>query len=162
MSNKVKMEKNLKQLIGVELNQPLYVYQVPMFLLTVSTVIIVENGVAIVKTDDGYRFPSTMIKAGKETIQFAALRNIKEEIGIIINRDNLIPIDFRSSPERSKEGNVVDIGMLYIADDLHVENCKGWQEVNFEKEEFVNPDVQLIMDHDILFQRSMEVLKMIR
>ena len=97
---------------GISLSQPLYLYQKPMFDITVSVVVIVENGVIMVKEGDVYRFPSGYVMASKESIQFAAVRYIKEQIGILIKKDNLIPVDFRSSPDRTKENNIVDIGFF--------------------------------------------------
>ena len=42
------MAKNLKD-IELALNQPLFVYQQPMFMLTVSVVLIEENGIVLLE-----------------------------------------------------------------------------------------------------------------
>lgn len=140
-------------------NQPFYIYGCPMFLLTASTVLIVDNGVLVVK-DVVYRFPGGVVKAGQETIQFAAVRYVKEQTGILLKKEALIPVDFRSSPERSKEGNLVDIGMVCILDkhmsDISVpEGCK-WIEVDFENKRTVN-HAPFYMDHSVLLERAIEV-----
>lgn len=160
MSNSVNINE-----IGIKPNQPLYVYQKPMFMLTVSTVMIIENGVIILEKEGtcGYEFPNTTVRAGKETIQFAAIRNIKNNIGLVLPKDSLIPVDFRSSPERSVEGNVVDIGMVCMPEAISVEDCKGkWVEVDFEQKEILNKSIDLLEDHDILLDRAIDISIMIK
>lgn len=157
-------ENNLEtNIINQELSAPLYLYQMPMFMLTVSTVVIVENGVMLIKKDNGFEFPMTMVQAGKETIQFAAIRSIKENLGITVSKDILIPVDFRSDPERSKEGNVVDIGMFCILESQKVENCKGtWTEVDFEQNKIIDKSIELLNDHLVLLNRTIDVILMVR
>jgi hypothetical protein len=155
-----KLQKDLSDLHGIELNSPLYVYQIPMFMLTVSTVLVVENGAILVEDNGIYRFPTTRVRAGQETIPFAAIRSVKEETDIVLKRDSLIPVDFRSSPERSKEGNVVDIGMVCTLDR---DACpEKWHEVDFENRCFHDETIKLCMDHDILLERAIDIACMIR
>jgi len=154
-----KLPRNLKSAYNIELNQPVYMYQVPMFMLTVSTVIIVENGVLLIKNGDTYRFPTTMIKAGHETIPFAALRSVKEETGIVLKMADLIPVDFRSSPERSREGNIVDIGMACTFNQEY--RSDKWFEVDFENKIIMDTSVEFEPDCDILLERSINMITMI-
>jgi ADP-ribose pyrophosphatase YjhB (NUDIX family) len=156
------LSRDLNAFHGIEVNCPLYVYQMPMFMLTVSTVVIVENGIVVIE-DQGVRFPTTTVRAGRETIEFAAIRNIKEEVGVVLPKGSLIPVDFRSSPERSSEGNVVDIGMVAMPELISVEDCDGkWLPIDFEQKEFMNTSVELLMDHDILMERAIEIALMVR
>ena len=115
---------------------PKYIYDNPMFMITVSTVVIEENGVILVNGGidtsdkvavDIYRFPGGIVRAGQESIQFAAVRHIKEQLGIVVKKDALIPIDFRSEPERSSDGNIVDIGFVTTVDKKIDANCNSQQ-----------------------------------
>lgn len=167
----------------MEPNQPMYMYQMPMFMVTVSAVIIVDNGVVMVR--DGikaidiptgvedftlkgcYRFPGGAVRAGLETVQFACVRYIKEQAGIVLKKDALIPVDFRSDPSRSKEGNAVDIGFVCIPDHLKVEDLKQgkameWIEIDFEKKCMVNDASTFYMDHKQLLERAIDVAMMVK
>jgi len=147
------------ELSSYSLNQPLYLYQCPMFMLTVSTVLIIDNGVILIKEGDDYKFPGGMVKAGQETIQFAAVKYVKEHTGIMLKKDALIPVDFRSAPERSKEGNVVDIGFVCM---IEHQNYKGtWKEVDFEEKKLIAEE-KFYMDHDTLLERAIEVAWMVK
>lgn len=150
---------------AIALNQPFYVYQMPMFMLTVSTVLIIDNGVILVEDsslgkccENYYKFPGGTVKSGQETIQFSAVRHIKEQTGIMLKKDLLIPVDFRSAPERSKEGNVVDIGFVCMID--HQDYKGTWKEVDFEQKKLVDTE-RFYMDHDKLLERAIEVAWMI-
>jgi len=173
-------------MINTSPNQPLYLYQMPMFKLTVSVVLIIENGVVVVekkveaRQEDGevwvlggvedYRFPSGVVKAGQETIQFAAVRIVKEQTGIMLKKELLIPVDFRSSPERSKEGNEVDLGFVCNLEEMHpnyhLSKTTKWLEVNFEEKQLLkdgkNVNFSLYMDHGTLLQRAIDMSLMMK
>ena len=166
---------------NMSLNQPLYLYQTPMFMLTVSTVILVDNGTILISESLGdgeeetCRFPGGQVKAGQETIQFAAVRYVKEQTGISIKKDDLIPIDFRSNPERSKEKNVVDFGMLCLMDEsiLHNElilhklslNAK-WNIIDYDNKCLTDQGGYICntfyMDHALLLERAIDAFLMMR
>ena len=149
--------------IGIAVNQPLYLYQDPMFMLTVSTVVATDNGVYVVKMGDGtYGFPGGKVKAGQETIQFACVRTVKEQIGIALTKESLMPIDFRSDPERSKEKNVVDIGMLVILENEPFHANSSRMEIDFENKTIADGNVKFYMDHDVLLKRAIDVILMMR
>lgn len=147
--------------------KPMYLYQNPMFMLTVSTVLIVENGVVVVKEntqESTIKFPGGIVKASLETVQFAAVRHIKEQVGITLSKNLLIPVDFRSDPNRSEDGNVVDIGFVSILDDIAPDHLFSnelvkWIEVDFEKKELIN-NSRFYMDHDVLLHRAIDVALM--
>ena len=146
----------------MSLNQPFYMYQQPMFAITVSMVLVVDNGVLVLKEDDKYKFPGGMVKAGIETVQFAAVRMVKEYVGIALKKETLIPVDFRSDPERSKEGNVVDIGFLCIMEkNSNTKNDIQWIEVDFEKRQAVDK-IKFYSDHEILLERAIEIIAMMK
>ena len=149
--------------LKVSANQPLYLYQQPMFDLTVSVVLIEDNGVIVVETGKSNHFPGGKVRASKETIQFSAVRQIKEQTGIVLKKDALIPVDFRSSPERSPEGNVVDIGMVCILNEPFkgFDNAR-WLEVDFENQCFADDSYKLDIDHDVLLRRALDVALMMR
>ena len=170
------MDNELENM-GVSNNQPLYLYQQPMFDITVSVVLINENGVILLEKEPiiepcpvgdrppdifkHYSFPSGRVKAGQETIQFAAVRHVKEQTGFRLNKEVLIPVDFRSSPERSKEGNVVDIGMVCTITGSTI-NAK-WIAVDFERKCLLEPaDKRFYMDHDVLLERAIDVMLMLK
>ena len=138
-----------------EITDPIYMYRVPMFMLTVSVVLVAENGVILVNEDGKYKIPHGIVRAAQETIQFAAVRHVKEQIGIVLKKDSLIPVDFRSDPERSKSGNIVDIGFVCMVDkDEEIKNGK-WVEVDFENK-CLNKKKEMYMDQDILLARAIE------
>ena len=169
----------------ISANQPLYLYQQPMFMLTVSVVLIEDNGVIVLEDnyktefdpiDPGrhpdtfvaYRFPGGLVKASQETIQFSAVRQVKEQTGIVLKKDALIPVDFRSSPERSKEGNVVDIGMVCIIDKESIDHQKAkWIHIDFENKKLdysknSHVEASWYMDHGVLLERAIDVVMMIK
>lgn len=154
------------ELQSITVNQPLYLYQCPMFLLTASTVLVVENGVLVVEENGVYRFPGGIVKAGIETIQFAAVRYVKEQISIMLTKEALIPVDYRSNPERSKEGNIVDIGMVCMIkndhENLDMPERTKWIEVDFENQCPVKENIKFYMDHDILLKRALGVVLMVK
>ena len=168
------MDKSFENLgvsyLGVSLNQSLYLYQQPMFMLTVSVVLIDENGVIVLGEDkedkeDEYRFPGGIVKARQETIQFSAVRQVKEQTGIVLRKEALIPVDYRSSPERSKEGNVVDIGMVCMLEKKNnpsnIVSGTKWLEVDFNKGH-LRDEKKLYMDHDVLLERAIGVAMMMK
>lgn len=139
-----------------DIAQPFYMYKNPMFLITASVVVIYENGVYLVKKDDIYTLPTTIVKAGQETIQFAAVRCVKEQVGVILKKNSLIPVDFRSEPERSPSKNIVDMGMVSVLDDNKGSTAK-WMEIDFEHKKLVE-NVKLEMDHSILLERAITLI----
>lgn len=154
---------------GLSLNQPLYLYQMPMFAVTVSTVVIIENYVVMVKNDDGkYRFPGGFVKAGQETIQFAGLRYVKEQTGIMLKKDVVIPVDFRSEPERSKERNIVEIGFVASMENFKVDNILDngnvkLIDVDFEKKKLLEGvKVNFYMDHNLLLERALDFISIMK
>jgi ADP-ribose pyrophosphatase YjhB (NUDIX family) len=150
--------------LGIAVNQPLYLYRDPMFMLTVSTVVVVGNGVYVVKmpNEPRYKFPGGRVRAGQETIQFACVRYVKEQLGIALSKELLIPVDFRSDPERSQEKNVVDIGMLVILDEEPLEINSARMEIDFESRALIDDKVEFYMDHDTLLHRAIDVVLMMR
>jgi ADP-ribose pyrophosphatase YjhB (NUDIX family) len=158
----------------------MYAYTEPMFRITVSVVVFVENRVAMVKGTVNryiYRFPTTTVKAGGETIQFAAVRRIKEDTGIVLLKEALIPVDFRTTPKEYVESmNAVDIGMTCLIDSLTLDEAKekipegsnlNWYEVDFENKVVNIGDKDLItkqyyMDHKLLFDRAIDIVLMVR
>lgn len=138
-------------------SSPMYVYQRPMCLLTVSVVIIIENGVLLMADSDGvHRFPGGIVRAGLETIQFAAVRYVKEQTGLLLKKGDLMPIDFRSDPDRSIGGNIIDIGFLCFKDGALEPSCNAkWKEVDFENG-CMTKKINFYMDHDVLLERAIE------
>lgn len=155
------MENNLNSFQGLDINQPLYLYQSPMFMLTVSIVPIVDSRVILVRDGDQFRFPGGIIRAGRETVEFSAVRQVKEQLGIVLKKDLLIPVDFRSSPERSKSGNVVDIGMVCVIEEEVLNHTGVLKEIDFETKRFTD-DTKLVMDYDVLLHRAIDIALMIR
>jgi len=147
-------------------NQPLYLYQTPMFMVTVSTVLIVENGVILIEGDKEYKFPHGIVRAGQESVQFAAVRHVKEQTGIRLTKESLMPVDYRSDPCRSEEGNILDIDFMAIlgidADSLILNKGNKWMEVDFEEKVLCKNDIEAFMDHEILLERALEIAYMIK
>jgi len=148
--------------LSVVANQPMYVYGVPMFLNTVSVVIVIENGVLLIKEGDIYRFPGGIVRAHRDTVHMAAVRLVKEQTGISLLRNALLPVDFRSEPERSKEGNVVDFGLLCILE-KEVKNGCIWKEADFENKCVVDgKSMKWYMDHEKLLEHALEVASIMK
>ena len=139
-----------------------------MFSITVSVVLIVYNGILLIKDDGKYRIPGGNVRASEETIQFAAVRNVKEQTGVILQKDALIPVDFRSDPDRTESKNEVDIGFVTILtnikniDDYIAKNPNlRWEEVDFENRCLIKK-VKLYMDHDVLIERAITISCLIK
>jgi 8-oxo-dGTP pyrophosphatase MutT (NUDIX family) len=172
----------MTDITGIAKNQPLYLYQKPMFMLTVSVVLVIENGVVVVTYRDQdketeslkYRFPCGEVRAGQESIQFAAVRHVYEQTGIVLKKDLLFPVDFRSDPERAIGGNIVDIGMVCIMDKLHpdypfkqheevreIESVR-WMEVDFVEKNLLKDRMpvndKMYMDHSTLLGRAIDAV----
>jgi len=141
-------------------NKPYYLYEMPMFMITVSVVVLQENGVLMCLENGVWKFPGGIVKAGQETIQFAAIRYLKEQIYLTLNKETLIPVDFRSNPERSKEGNVVDIGMTCDINDK--KHTGTWKEIDFENKCLIDKTLEVYMDHAVLLERAIEINMIIR
>jgi len=153
--------------LGIALNQPLYVYQKQMFSLTVSVVLVVENGVLLLKEEDAYRFPGGDVKATQESVQFAAVRYVKEQTGIMLKKEAFIPVDFRSDPERTPFKNMVDIGFVCMLHDIlpssysHGKIDVRWEEVDFENKCLARESL-FYLDHEILLERALEIVGMMK
>ncbi len=174
-TNNIKLEDLIKT------SRPIYLYKEPMFMVTVSVVIIVENGVVMVNAPfkwedvnshkdyllgenvETYKFAGGKIKAGQETIQFSAIRQVKEQTGIVLKKDDLMPVDFRSDPERSNASNVIDIGMVSMLDsitDLKLKEGSKFIPIDFEKKTFIEEkdiSYDFYMDHNVLLERAIDI-----
>jgi len=174
-TNNIKLDELIKT------SKPVYLYKDQMFMVTVSVVIIVENGVVMVnapviwenvnyhkayllgKNVETYKFAGGHIKAGQETIQFSAIRQVKEQTGIHLKKDDLMPVDFRSDPERSNASNVIDIGIVCMLDsitDLKLKEGSKFIPVDFEKKILIeeeNVSYDFYMDHNILLERAIDI-----
>ena len=146
---------------------PTYMYHRPMFMVTVSVVLIVDNGVLVIckqKEPSVYAFPGGEVRAGQETIQFAAVRYVKEQTGILLKKELIIPVDFRSDPSRSSSGNVMDLGFACMINESDVESngIVVRKEVDFEDKKVIsaNEDWSFYMDHGILLERAIDVILM--
>ena len=147
-------------------NQTVYLYQQPMFSITVSAVLIVENGTFLLEDNGTYKFPGGVVKAGQETIQFAAVRYIKEQVGITLQKEAFMPVDFRSDPERSKERNVVDIGFVCMPHHVDIDSvCSRknvkWAIINFENNK-LEKSLKFFMDHELLLTRAIDVIHLMK
>lgn len=159
---------------------PKYVYDQPMFMVTVSVVLIWDNGILVVNESEtpeneiqhirmglesslcSCSFPGGPIKAGEETIPSAACRYVKEQLGICIDENSLIPVDFRSDPTSYGEENIVDIGFVSILEKDYSSKVK-WLEVDFEKKIVILNDVILLpRKNEILLKRAIDVALMIK
>jgi ADP-ribose pyrophosphatase YjhB (NUDIX family) len=143
--------------------KPRYLYDQPMFMITVHTVIIEDNGVLLTKCHDRYDFPGGMVRASQESIVFAALRHIKEQTGILFRKDELIPVDFRSSPDRSAHGNVIDLGFVVVAE-KDIESNKAYRvPVDFENKKILLENREYISaENKVLFERALDVILMLK
>jgi len=146
-------------------SQPCYLYKDPMFMVTVSVVIIVETGIVVIPFNtETYKFPGGKIRAGQETIPFAAVRYIKEQTGIRLKKEDLIPVDFRSDPERSNGRNIIDIGMVCIPDlphDFLLNDCAKLITVDFDTKNLVE-EHSFYMDDKILLERAIDIILLMK
>lgn len=147
--------------------RPTYLYHSPMFMITVSVVLIIDNGVLLIRKQTNpvtCAFPGGDVKAGQESIQFAAVRYVKEQTGILLQKDLLIPVDFRSDPSRSSSGNIMDLGFACMVNEHDVELKKTVirKEVDFENKKILSVDDNwsFYMDHGILLERAIDVILM--
>lgn len=156
---------------------PVYSYSEPMFRVTASVAVFVENRVAMIGFEGKYGLPMAKVKAGGETIQFAAIRKVKEDTGIVLQKEAIIPVDFRNTPkEYIVSLNAIDIGMACMVD-ITLDAAKSkipdnsnvnWYEVDFElkkvkigMDRYLEDD-EYYMDHDVFLKRAIDVVLMIR
>jgi len=138
------------QYMGEQMNsKPSYLYEKPMFAVTVTPVVVIDMGVLVIEEDGKFRFPTGHVKAGQETVEFAVLRHIKRETGLTIRKNELQAVNISSEPERSEHKNEIDIGFYcspkldlerFLADiekeDITKFSNVRWKAVNFETGEF--------------------------
>jgi len=165
-------------------SQPLYLYKDPMFMITVSVVVIIESGVVMIVEEpimrpelkdfvtvdhqtqiayDCFRFPGGKVKAEQETIQFSAIRQLKEQTGLVVTKEDLIPVDFRSDPERSHSKNIIDIGMVCmpnVSPDFQFKEGSKLIPIDFDRKTFSDVcklNYDFYMDHNILLERATDI-----
>jgi ADP-ribose pyrophosphatase YjhB (NUDIX family) len=143
-----------------------------MFMVTVSVVAIEENGVRLVYdhfetssfcAHDLYKFPSGTVKAGQESIQFAAVRHVKEQLGVTVKKGSLVPVDFQSGPELSESGNIVNIGFVTLLEkNSHAADSK-WFEVDFEEKKILFDKISFLSSgNKTLLARALDVILMMK
>jgi len=163
-------------------SQPFYLYRDPMFMITVSVVVIIESGAVMIVEEpilrpelkeftmdqtqiayDCFRFPGGKVKAEQETIQFSAIRQLKEQTGITIKKEDLVPVDFRSDPERSHSKNIIDIGMVCmpnISPDFELKEGAKLIPIDFDRKTFSDTcklNYGFYMDHGLLLERATDI-----
>jgi len=96
-----------------------------------------------------YAFPGGFLDVDKEDLYDTAVRELAEETGFSINKDNLVLIDVRSNPKRDPRGHIIDVGFLaivenpYIIPSITAEAKSFWISLDeLEKLEFA-------FDHDV-------------
>lgn len=62
-------------------------------------------------------FPSAFLSIGEENLRSCGQRGVLADTQVLIDEDDLIPIDERSEPNRDPRGHVVDHGFVVIAGD---------------------------------------------
>jgi len=169
-------------------SQPFYLYKDPMFMITVSVVVIIESGVVMIVEEpilrpeledlvtvdqtqiayDCFRFPGGKVKAEQETIQFSAIRQLKEQTGLTIKKEDLVPVDFRSDPERSHSKNIIDIGMVCmpnVSPDFQFKEGSKLIPIDFDRKTFsytCKLNYGFYMDHDVLLERATDIALMMK
>lgn len=63
-----------------------------------------------------YAFPGGFLTVDEEDIYDAAVRELAEETGFLIKKEDLVLIDIRSNPKRDPRSHVVDVGLLSVVD----------------------------------------------
>ncbi|MFK7846958.1 MAG: NUDIX domain-containing protein [Rhodothermales bacterium] len=97
-----------------------------------------------------YAFPGGFLEVGKEEIEDAAIRELREEAGVLLDRKDLQLIDVRSHPKRDPRDHIFDIA--YFATSENVQAQVGEEVSAFvwaSKEEI--DAMQLAFDHDELW-----------
>lgn len=99
-----------------------------------------------------FAFPGGFLDVGKEEIEDAAVRELREETGIVLDRSVLQLIDVRSHPKRDPRDHIFDIAYFATVD--HAEAIAG-DEVSAYK--WAHQDeidgLALAFDHDVLWSR---------
>jgi len=65
-----------------------------------------------------WAFPGGYLEVDRETIEQAAVREVKEETGVQITQADLVLLDVLSDPGRDPRGHVIDIAFLVIFDEM--------------------------------------------
>ncbi len=61
-----------------------------------------------------YAFPGGFLDVDNEDLHGTAVRELAEETGFSINKEDLILIDVRSNPKRDPRSHVIDVGFLCV------------------------------------------------
>ena len=102
--------------------------------------------------DGFFAFPGGFLEVGEEEIEDAAVRELYEEAGVVLDREKLQLIDVRSHPSRDPRDHVFDIA--YYAEMDAVEAIVG-DEISAFKWAGVDEidNLPLAFDHDVLWER---------
>ena len=63
-----------------------------------------------------YAFPGGYLNVDKENLYQTAVRELKDETGVIVRKKDIVLIDVRSDPKRDPRGHVIDLGFICIID----------------------------------------------
>ena len=97
-----------------------------------------------------YAFPGGFIEVGKEEIEDAAIRELREEAGVYLERENLELIDVRSHPQRDPRDHIFDIA--YFVRSENVQAAAGDEVSAFAWASVEEIDeMNLAFDHDKLW-----------
>lgn len=97
---------------------------------------------------DRYAFPGGFLDVDNEDVYDTAVRELAEETGFSINKEDLVLIDVRSNPKRDPRGHVLDIGFLAI-----IEKSSAISPITDEAKSFWMPldnldKLKFAFDHD--------------
>jgi 8-oxo-dGTP diphosphatase len=128
-------------------------------LLTVDAVIIKKGSVVLVKRKnfpfkDFWALPGGFVEYG-ETVELAALREVKEETGLEVELDGLVGV--YSDPNRDPRGHIVSVcflghiigGNLVADTDAEDAKCFKLDEIS---------DIELAFDHQNILEDAFKLL----
>lgn len=141
---------NGKQYYAYEFPHPSVAATVVLFDKSRGALLLIQRDINPFK--GSFAFPGGFIEVGKEEIEDAAVRELFEETGILLDRAKLQLIDVRSHPKRDPRDHIFDIAFFASVD--HAEAKAGDEVAAYKWAHRDEIDrLPLAFDHDLLWER---------
>ena len=98
-----------------------------------------------------YSFPGGFMTPGQESVEQAAVRELREETGVEIDAARLELLDVRSHPDRDPRDHVIDIGFLAVVDGAQARAGDETAAVRWARADEID-GLELAFDHGDLWR----------
>lgn len=132
--------------------------------VSVSIVVICDIRVLVGRNGDCWYFPYRYVNSVNEDIQKVASQILSWCVYAEQNYEKWLPVDIRTGARKNIDGvSTLDIGYMTILDSLDLPEVRSkelqWMVVNLDDKKF---PAKLCMDHNLLWESSIEMLSLIK